>query len=376
LFTPCLWALWLTQCLSQIHCAPNFAEYPQCEGLYDPTTNKWSTDLSQTCTEVYDTCLDAFFIWSMPLFVALYLFFLSHMSVYIKIDDMNAAPQGFSRLIMLLVFGLWCAASLSASNAGVTNAFMAFLLFCGMSVAVVFIFVHSKKSAEERLLDPFLGAMHRTFAAYGDWIRGVAILLFVPIAVLYSALSFSIQMVRLSGLNKMVAPIPDAHRATWVTKTAYGQYCSVKNWRWTSVLQKSMIIGVVIQCFSVLITKFTYLFLAWLKVEVKTMSLMSVTMIMIFIGILMFLFPPIPGVPIYFTSGIILVAAGERTLGLPWAITYACAVSLFLKLLACTVQMKCIGTPLKNKVGIRQAVGVNSNLMRTTKLCLSTPGFR
>jgi hypothetical protein len=358
-----------------IRCQPNFADYPECESLYDKATHEWRTDLRHTCTEVYDTCLDAFFIWAMPLFVSLYLFFLSHMSVYVKIDDLNAAPQGFSRLIMLLVFGLWCAASLSASNAGVTNAFMAFLLFAGLSVAVVFIFVHSRKSAEERLLDPFLQAMQERFAMHADWIRGATVLLGGPIALGYYVLSFCIQMVRLTGFNKLVNPMPVEHRNYWVTKTAYGQYRSVCGWRWTSVLQKSLWIGVVIQCFSVLITKFTYLFLAWLKVEVKTMTLGSVTVIMIVIGLLLFLFPPIPGVPVYFTAGIILVAAGEQELGLPMAITYACVVSLLLKLLACACQQKLIGSPMKNKVGIRQAVGVNSNLMRTTKLVLSKPGL-
>ena len=130
----------------QIECAPNFVEYPQCEGLYNPEDGSWATgELPGGCSEVYDTCLDAFLIWSMPFFVSLYLFFLSHMAYYVKFDDIDGAPQGFSRLIMLLIFGLWCAASMSASNAAVTNAFIAFLLFCGLSTAVIFIFVHSRK---------------------------------------------------------------------------------------------------------------------------------------------------------------------------------------------------------------------------------------
>ena len=126
---------------------------------------------------------------------------------------------------------------------------------------------------------------------------------------------------------------------------------------------------------TVLITKFTYLFLAWLKVEVKSMDLSSVTFIMVVVGILMFMFPPIPGVPIYFTSGIILVAAGERTLGIIWAIVYTCAFNLILKLLACTVQQKCIGVPLRRNVKIRQTVGINTPLIRTIKLVLSKKGY-
>jgi hypothetical protein len=73
----------------QIYCPPNFEEYPHCEGFYDKETNEWQVDLDVTCKEVYDTCLDAFMIWSMPLFVALYMFFLSHMSVYVRIDEVS-----------------------------------------------------------------------------------------------------------------------------------------------------------------------------------------------------------------------------------------------------------------------------------------------
>jgi len=336
----------------QIYCAPNFEEYPHCESLYDKDTNTWDIDLSVTCTEVYDTCLDAFMIWSMPLFVALYLFFLSHMCVYIKIDELDAAPQGFQRLVVLLVFGLWCAASMSASNAAVTNAFIAFLLFCGLSTAVIFIFVHSRKSAEARLLTPFLSSMSKYFKKYGDWVRGFAILLCIPIGLFYALLSFITQCVRKSGLNILISPLAVEDEALWLTRTCHNQFEEVKKWRWTSVLQKSLIIGLLIQTMTVLITKFTYLFLAWLKVEVKSMNLASVTLIMIIVGILLFLFPPIPGVPIYFTSGIILVAAGERTLGTPLAIAYTCGVNLVLKLLACSVQQKCIGSSLQKNVKV------------------------
>ncbi|GMI02205.1 hypothetical protein TrVE_jg7881, partial [Triparma verrucosa] len=360
----------------EIGCAPNFEEYPECEELYNKDTLKWTTGVpTGGCSEVYDTCLDAFLIWSMPFFVSLYLFFLSHMAIYVKIDELDGAPQGFSRLIMLLIFGLWCAASMSASNAAVTNAFIAFLLFCGLSTAVVFIFVHSRKSAEERLLTPFTTMMKKYFHKYGDWFRGFAILICLPIAAMYAWLSFVTQCIRKSGLNKLVPPLKEEDRQYHLTKTASNQFSSMLTWRWSSVLQKSLIIGLCIQTMTVIITKFTYLFLAWLKVEVKSMDLFSVTLIMVIVGVTMFLFPPIPGVPIYFTSGIILVAAGEKTLGTPMAIVYTCAFNLVLKLLACTVQQKCIGTPLKRNIAVRQAVGINTDLIRTIKLVLSKKGF-
>lgn len=96
---------------------------------------------------------------------------------------------------------------------------------------------------------------------------------------------------------------------------------------------------------------------------------------MVVIGIIMFLFPPIPGVPIYFTAGIILVAAGESTLGVPMAMAYTCGVCMVLKLMACAMQQVGIGASMRKNVAVRQAVGVNSELMRTVKLCLQKPGY-
>lgn len=154
--------------------------------------------------------------------------------------------------------------------------------------------------------------MKKYFHKYGDWFRGFAILICLPIAAMYAWLSFVTQCIRKSGLNKLVPPLKEEDRQYHLTKTASNQFSSMLTWRWSSVLQKSLIIGLCIQTMTVIITKFTYLFLAWLKVEVKSMDLFSVTLIMVIVGVTMFLFPPIPGVPIYFTSGIILVAAGEK----------------------------------------------------------------
>ena len=372
------WSKWLqNDYAKKVQCPPNFEDHEECERYYNAEQNTWIIPLTGNCEEVYDTCLDSFLLWAAGFFVAVYYFFLSHMCVYVRIDDLDAAPQGFNRLILLLVFGLWCAASLSASNGAVTNAFLAFLLFCGLSVAVIFIFVHSRKSAEKRLLNPFVKSMKEKFTLYGDWFRGGAIFC-IPIGVIYGAIARLNQAVRLSGINKWIPPIIDpVERSFWVTRTCHQQWVEVKNWRWTSVLQKSLWIGVIIQTMTVIITKFTYLFLAWLKVWVveEGFEIYEVTLIIAFVGILLFLFPPIPGVPIYFTSGIVLVAAAQKDFGVPLAIVYTCFFNVLLKLLACTVQQKCIGVPFKNSLRVRQAVGINSKLIRTIKLVLQKPGL-
>ena len=46
----------------------------------------------------------------------------------------------------------------------------------------------------------------------------------------------------------------------------------------------------------------------------------------------MFLLPPVPGVPIYLTLGIVIIPVGREVFGVTLSILYALGVSLCLKL--------------------------------------------
>ena len=45
------------------------------------------------------------------------------------------------------------------------------------------------------------------------------------------------------------------------------------------------------------------------------LGLVAVTAIMCAVGVMMFLLPPVPGVPVYLTLGIVLPAQGHEILG-------------------------------------------------------------
>ena len=129
----------------------------------------------------------------------------------------------------------------------------------------------------------------------------------------------------------------------------------------------------------VVVAKFTTLLLSWLITECSAMGLYPVTGIIIAIGLFLFLLPPVPGVPIYLTGGILLVASGRDhpnpSLGIWGSVVYTGFVSLAIKLFACTLQQKCIGGFLAGKAWIRQLVGVNSDMIRTMRLILGEPGL-
>lgn len=50
--------------------------------------------------------------------------------------------------------------------------------------------------------------------------------------------------------------------------------------------------------------------------KTASMGLVAVTGIMSLVGIIMFLFPPVPGLPVYLALGIVLTAQGQSLLGM------------------------------------------------------------
>lgn len=124
-----------------------------------------------------------------------------------------------------------------------------------------------------------------------------------------------------------------------------------------------------------LASKFTTVFLSGLIQYTSGMNLFAVTGIVVAVGMFLFMLPPIPGLPIYLTGGIVLVSVGRDTLGLWGSIGYACIVSLLLKLFACAVQQKLIGGNLGDNVRIKQIVGINSEGIRAMKVILSDKGI-
>ena len=131
---------------------------------------------------------------------------------------------------------------------------------------------------------------------------------------------------------------------------------------------------------AVLAPIFTTLFLSWLIEATESLELAPVTGILLIVGIVMFLLPPVPGAPIYLTLGIVIIPVGGRQFGTDYigiliSMAYAMVVSLALKLLATALQQKMIGGLLKGSIGVRKLVGINSNLIRAMKFLLIQPGL-
>jgi len=157
-----------------IRCPPNFDSFPKCENHYVGKTWNCSfegveetksleacptflnaPDTPYDCSEVYDTCLDAFLIWSTPFLVSLVYFFFSFIFAFLNPDHKEATPQAFMKTFMMICFMFWVASSLAASNAGITSALMAFITMALLCGAMAIIGVHGFRTGERAKLASF-----------------------------------------------------------------------------------------------------------------------------------------------------------------------------------------------------------------------------
>ena len=149
----------------------------------------------------------------------------------------------------------------------------------------------------------------------------------------------------------------------------------MKRWDLARVYTFAVYWGIFFMILQVLVAKLTVVFLSWLIEQTASFGLGAVTAILIGVGVAMFLLPPVPGVPVYLTLGIVLPAQGYKTLGWIGSIAYSVAIGLVLKLFSSALQQKMIGENLSRYVTVRQFVSVNSTVMKAMRLVLSQEGL-
>lgn len=286
----------------------------------------------------------------------------------------------FARIWLFLLFAMWVGASLSGAGAGVSTT-LAALTFASFIAAAIFLAISFKRIEREEQLQRIKEQLVAKYGDHFDIFRGLLVVTCTPVFLLYFAVSFVIQQIRNLTFCTYARPPPnttslrDVVAGGWCTIEARRLIREFRSWNRTKVLTYAVYWGLAFMIMNVIVAQFTLVFLSWLIEQTSEMRLLSVTLILVGIGMTMFLLPPVPGVPIYLTLGIVIIPTGRDTFGLLGSVIYALAVSLCLKLLACTLQQKLIGGLLQNKVAVRQFCGVNSSVMRSMKLVLMQPGF-
>mmetsp|Transcript_27067 Transcript_27067/g.32809 ORF Transcript_27067/g.32809 Transcript_27067/m.32809 type:complete len:773 (-) Transcript_27067:127-2445(-) len=373
------------------------ADYPgvPCFWNEDYTEVSFSADsCTKRCLDIYQACEEGFITWANPGLASMAMFAIGFICKYLQEpDDPHAKHQirGVFRSCVLFLFLFWIYASLAGAGEGLSSSLIAFAISMGIGSGIVFAVVFwgtivsepsrivGKATRQvEKYSDLVVSGPARHDDEYTDFVRGYFLLGFGPFIVLYGLISIVNQYVRRHLIRnccrKRVPRAAYEHNGLF-TLAVTRQINDYISWDHTKVLTYAIYWGVNYAFLNVFASKFTTVFLSWFVQYTSTMGLSAVTLIVLFVGMTLFMIPIMPGLPIYLTGGIVLVSAGHDILGRWGSICYACAVSLFLKLLACAVQQKIIGQRLGGSISVKQMVSINSEGIRAMRVMLSDKGI-
>ncbi|KAL9188273.1 hypothetical protein ACHAXT_006651 [Thalassiosira profunda] len=370
-------------------CEANFDAYPNCMNEDGSGTTCFYVDSSSgqetlvfpdncdhQCVNVYGECSNGFILWVGPVLLALSLLFLSFLCTFFRVETNEQHMMTFGKLWFFVLFIMWASASLSGAAAGLTNTLLSLTLANFVGASVVFVTVLDNEEREKNQRD----VMQRIHEKYGDGnmniVRGLFIVTCSPILILYFGLSAINQLVRRIGVNPCSQPTcEESDTAGIVTVRAKKQLTTMRSWNRAKVMTIGVYWGIAFMVLQVLVANLTVVFLSWLIEKTASLGLAAVTAIVAGVGVLMFLLPPVPGVPVYLTLGIVLTARGNELLGWVGAIFYSTGIGLVLKLFSSALQQKMIGEKLSHYVSVRQFVGINSTLMKSMRLVLGQNGI-
>ncbi len=372
-------------------CMPNYEDYPDCRrggGGMMNSTQVEDTDTcfsiendalvfpvgcDQSCTGVYNDCSNGFILWVGPVLVSMTIFFLSFFCTFLRTEGTKEKDIfNFGKVWLFILLAIWVTTSLSGMASGITSALAALTLASFVASAV---FIAVSFNREERM-ENAAAVFKRLQDKYGenlDIARGLFVVTCAPIILIYFCFSITNQLIRKTEIFPCSEPVGDSDDI-FTTRTRR-QINQLKSWDRARVYTFAVYWGIFFMVMQVLVAKLTVVFLSWLIEQTANFGLGIVTAILVGVGVAMFLLPPVPGVPVYLTLGIVLPAQGHKTLGWVGSIAYSIAIGLLLKLFSSALQQKMIGENLSRYVRVRQFVGVNSTLMKAMRLVLSQDGL-
>lgn len=370
-------------------CEPDFSNHPNCRSIdgegvcFTAFTSNASVHYppgcDRSCSAVYDSCLNPFLLWCGPLFTSCGLLFLSYFATFLRVDGSGEQDViKFAKLWLSLLFATWVYASLAGAATGISTA-LASLTFAGFIASAVFLAVSYTKMERETQYQQTWNIIAAKFGTWLDVARGLLVVTCLPIFIIFLIISFLKQRIRLC-CNIANTPIESKSlknvAGSEVFTVEFRRLIRVvQSWNKSKVFTYAIYWGILFMTLIVIVAKFTLLFLSWMIGETSELGLITVTLVLFGIGLFMFLLPPISGVPIYIVLGMVILPAGRDKLGIWGCFGYAVTVSLVLKLTACAIQQKLIGELLRNMVSIRRLCGINSTVVRATKLNLKEKGL-
>jgi hypothetical protein len=376
-------------------------------------------------------CLIPYIVWIAPTFAGSVCFAFAFICLLLA-DGKEKRHMGVHIFITLVIVGLggmWVAASVSSMEAEFSNIMttlmIMFLSIWGSLIGCTVGWQTLRAKAGEV---PFIQQLEKI--CHSDWIKALGFFCCSPLFVMYTALSFVNQIVRLNCCrckcfyNQKMHHLTEHREAEgWLTKACSDQISQIWQWNWSSVWVKIMYIGLGYITLEVGVMKCITVFLAWLNATLASMPLGQVVAIFYFTGLFLFLLPPVPGVPVYLAGGVIMVKATLRTcrasttcpgemlvsnvtdilaavgdvgdgaladvvgataecpqgmtgsMSFPASVLFMIGIGFCIKMNAIAIQQKGFGEQLSNNLTVKCLVGVNSNTVKAMRLILTEKGM-
>lgn len=292
--------------------------------------------------------------------------------VLINVEDtgkLEKVLKQFILMISFLVFTMYVSSSVAGASMRLTGVIMAFCA-SGLIALCVWLYLEIGRSAITTQVNNSKLMQSLLTLATSDWVRACAIIGLNMLIPMFLCLDMLHQWVRKKrGREPRDGPV--------YTRVSYRIIMATLAWNWASILVKANYLVMLYWTLSVGVAKLTYVFLSWLNEQLLKISFVAVLAIFFLIGFTMFMLPPVPGIPVYICSGIVISARARNIpeAGNFWGgMCIAILESLVLKICACCGQYM-IGHFMGKSVKVQQLVAVDKVFTRSIERILDTRGL-
>ncbi len=329
-------------------------------------------------------CQEAYLIFISPfIFLAGCIIFIGAFIFLSRTKEQNASENRkvlepsarvFIALVLLSIFGLWVAASLSTITKSLANSLLTLSCVVLAALLAIWFAVFGVENMVNQLKRTALGKKGFDFLS-NDWGKALLVITSTPIIVLVLITNFAKQFVRRkTKLGKTLTD--EREKCAKFTPSVQKNVEKLSELEPGSILLKVLVWGMLYFTFAVGIMRIVLVVLSLLREALDSVSLAATSAILVLTGLAMFLLPPVPGAPVYIAVGVILPGKAEAQFGFVGGVFFAIALSFALKLLAVGLQQKVIGELWGSKnVWVRQTVGINSVEIRAMRKILRQPGL-
>mmetsp|Transcript_825 Transcript_825/g.2049 ORF Transcript_825/g.2049 Transcript_825/m.2049 type:complete len:1120 (-) Transcript_825:99-3458(-) len=311
-----------------------------------------------------------FLAWCSPMVGSVIDFILCAFSLVngVMLDSgagrLEKVVRNFLVTVGMVCLGMWASASLGTSSMNITSTFMAFMA-AGLFVLFIWMYLEIGKSAITAQMKKSKWMPTLVRVATSNWVRAMFIIatnILIPVAILIIALNQKVRRLRGKTTSK-----------SFFTEGMAKIIASLYQWKWADIITKVNWIVIAYWILSVGVAKLTVVFLSWLNEILAGFHPVVVVVLFFLIGFLLFLLPPVPGIPIYVISGILLPAHSQ----LKWeeGVVIAIVLTFALKHTAVCGQYA-IGYLGSKSVKVQQKCMVDSVVVKATERILLQRGLR